>query len=709
MTPPIRTFDDRVVATVEEVDARQIIALLEVDAPHATAINAGLPIGFPRLNGLVLIPGESGATVCSISSIKIVRSPYPKRGSMQSDFALVDLPFPARTIRLIPLGTLYCHSDSSGTSYELKRGIDVFPSVGDLVLVPDRNQLRAIIEGDSQEGNRKKRALIGYNSTANWSPVYIDPDKIFGRHLAVLGNTGAGKSCSVTGLIRWSIDCAMNQLLNGSHLNARFIILDPNGEYSRAFRDLNNVVQVFEVKENRKENRNGQESHELQVPGWLWNAEEWAVFTNAALGVQRPILYEALRQLRAEIDLPDTLQTKIQGIYRRYNGIIQSAYSTGDFTKFPQRMDLLGVFKNVLSELRDLEAKDSNDIEMSSQIQSASELFERTVHGVMAGNHVKPFHVESIKKAIKSLHDLRQLAFQSEFSRSDRVSEDSPIKFNVRDLPRYIEALASAAQGRDLVQFVDSLNLRVRGILNSPVLSSVICPESQKYKNIGQWLSDILGEKDGAKKTVTIVDMSFIPSDTIHIIIAIFARLLFEGVQRYRRLNGNELPTVLVLDEAHIFVHRGLSDESSSGSGQLCSKIFERIAREGRKFGLGLVIASQRPSEISPTILSQCNSYLLHRIVNDRDQELVRRLVPDGLGEFLRELPSLPSRRAILLGSAVPVPTVVDVRELANNHRPHSPDPAFLDVWTGKAERTIDWNRISASWSERGDQASASR
>ncbi len=100
---------------------------------------------------------------------------------------------------------------------------------------------------------------------------------------------------------------------------------------------------------------------------------------------------------------------------------------------------------------------------------------------------------------------------------------------------------------------------------------------------------------------------------------------------------------MLVLDEAHTFVHRELTSETATAAGRTCCRMFERIAREGRKFGLGLVLASQRPSEISPTVLSQCNTFLLHRIVNDRDQDLVKRLVPDGLCDLLRELPSLPS------------------------------------------------------------------
>ncbi|WP_233349595.1 ATP-binding protein, partial [Vibrio cholerae] len=91
------------------------------------------------------------------------------------------------------------------------------------------------------------------------------------------------------------------------------------------------------------------------------------------------------------------------------------------------------------------------------------------------------------------------------------------------------------------------------------------------------------------------------------------------------------LPTSLVMEEAHNFIknYRNDSDEASASS--MCCQVFEKIAREGRKFGLGLVLSSQRPSELSSTVLSQCNTFLLHRITNDKDQEMVARLLPDGI------------------------------------------------------------------------------
>ena len=117
------------------------------------------------------------------------------------------------------------------------------------------------------------------------------------------------------------------------------------------------------------------------------------------------------------------------------------------------------------------------------------------------------------------------------------------------------------------------------------------------------------------------------PTEVVHIVTAVVARIVFESLQRYVKLNEVALPTVLVMEEAHTFIKRYREDVENQDAAAICCQVFERIAREGRKFGLGLVLSSQRPSELSPTVLSQCNTFLLHRINNDRDQELVHRFV----------------------------------------------------------------------------------
>ncbi len=214
------------------------------------------------------------------------------------------------------------------------------------------------------------------------------------------------------------------------------------------------------------------------------------------------------------------------------------------------------------------------------------------------------------------------------------------------------------------------------------------------------WLSKYIGS-DQEDSSITVIDLSLVPAEVVHIVTAVIARMVFEALQRYRKLDKNKktLPTVLVAEEAHTFIKRYKEDAENQNAAGICTQVFEKIAREGRKFGLGLLLSSQRPSELSPTVLSQCNSFLLHRISNDKDQELVNRLVPDNLRGLLRELPSLPSQHAILLGWAAELPILVRMNDLRKEEQPYSSDPAFCwDVWINKEERTVDWKQIADDW-----------
>jgi hypothetical protein len=222
--------------------------------------------------------------------------------------------------------------------------------------------------------------------------------------------------------------------------------------------------------------------------------------------------------------------------------------------------------------------------------------------------------------------------------------------------------------------------------------------------SLDQWLNEYIGENKNDRGCITIIDLSLVPSEVIHIVVAVIARIVFEALQRYRKLTRSTLPTVLVMEEAHTFISRYKEEAENQDVASVCCQVFERIAREGRKYGLGLVLSSQRPSGLSQTVLSQCNSFLLHRISNDRDQELIHRLVPDNLKGLLRELPSLPSQYAILLGWASELPVMVKMNDLPKSQQPHSDDPDFWNVWTGKDEngktvkRKADWKSVADDW-----------
>lgn len=694
MTPLVETVADRVIGAVEEVSADRILVRLDPDAPQATALNTGTPAGFPRINGYVLIPNEGGSTACVVSSVRIERQAFPKRKGMQQDFGLVDLPFPSRVMSLTPIGTLKARPVGDALSFHVQRGVDVFPSVGDPVLLPGVDQLRVIVEG---EDDVVRRIPVGHCPTAGRTPVHVDPDKLFGRHLAVLGNTGAGKSCSVAGLVRWSLDAAKTKRVaakRNSTPNARFIVLDPNGEYARAFRDAE--VRLFRVDP-------GTDAEALRVPAWLWNGAEWAAFTDAAPGAQRPVLFEALRRLRSGLGPPDKFETQVKGRIKRYRNRLKVLVQSGDHQQLGKREGVAEVLLNIHRDFEDLiQRPEGSDAALEAALKLVASRAQEVE--IDARGRVKPdgghWHNDFSEAALGTVAAALQAVAGAAGLVEDLsvTDEGTPIPFSVRELPDYVDALAADHSGRGIAQFVDTLNLRIRGLLSGGRLASVIQPSESNSITLEDWLGNYIGADQAENGPLAVVDLSLVPSEVIHIVVSVLARMVFEALQRYRRENEAELPTTLILEEAHTFVHRDLGGEFAPPAGRECARVFERIAREGRKFGLGLVLASQRPSEVSPTVLSQCNTFLLHRLVNDRDQDLVKRLVPDGLGSLLRELPSLPTRRAILLGWAVPAPILVEIREIPDEYRPHSPDPAFWEVWTGEQERKIDWPSIVRSW-----------
>lgn len=698
MTTPIERLAGLVIGSVESVAPDQVRVQIDLDAPHATALNTGAPSAFPRLNGYVLIPNEAGATVGYISWIGIERSPYPKRSGLK-DFGLIDLPFPLRKMSVSPLGTLTSSrcAKTGKALYELHRGVSAFPSVGDQVLIPTHDQVQAIVGANEPD----RRVQLGTSPMAGHAPVLVDPDKIFGRHLAVLGNTGSGKSCSVAGLIRWSLEAASKELAGGQHPNARFVVLDPNGEYARAFADMSDHVRIF---------RPGAAENPFVLPAWLWNSHEWSAVTDAQPGTQQPLLRQALRNLRAGKVAREPLQTTIVRqirLYRAKLNAFRADTSGASYTGFPGARNAGQTLQNfeaiVQSFIPQVEAAQQTPLQALANGLNQAINARRWVSANSSGfNDFSLLHFNPLVP----LCDAVEQQFPTVADEST-AGQDLPLPFDVSQLADMLDDLSSENQGNaNTANFIAYLTLRIRSLLADQALRSVVAPEDEI--KLEDWLETYIGADGAANGQVAVIDLSLVPSSVTHIVIAVLARLIFEASQRYRgrHAEGRALPTVLVLEEAHTFVRRGSRDEQDNVSASaLCREAFERIAREGRKFGLGLVLSSQRPSELSPTILAQCNTFLLHRIVNDSDQDLVRRLVPDNVGGLLRELPSLPSRQAILLGWATPIPVLIEVGELPVSQRPLSDDPDFWEVWSRKRERTIDWGGLSSDWA--GDAAAA--
>lgn len=680
---PFEQAESLRIGTVDFVSPDEIKVALDIEAPESVALNAGLPRPFPRVNGYLLIPVDDGYLVGQVEWLTVERSAFPKRRGMQ-DFGLVDLPYPMRRLSLNPLGML--RAQPNGAGYVFRRGANSLPSVGAPVRLPTEVQLRSIVES-----GERRRVKIGTSPLAGDAEVCVDPNRLFGRHLAVLGNTGSGKSCSVAGLIRWSLEQAQQARVEGVP-NARFIVLDPNGEYSRAFgNDPAIKARLFRVNPSDGE-------FALKVPLWFWNSAEWCSFTQASPKTQRPTLIHALRFARDGQSEPvaDTSH-EMRRFLRTLVTTIRIEQNAGSpWATFPRPKAFFEKLEKWKSGLEPELASFSGD-----QLAGLHELVDE-LEGLCAPRRVRYANPDFTRQEVQRLLAAASNA-HSVFggSESDTIPSDvdAPRPFEGASLLRGVEA---AAEMLNFSEHVETLLVRMRALLTNTRMKPIM--GSATDTTLDRWLADYIGSDGAANGTVSVIDLSLVPTEVVHVVTAVIARMVFEALQRYVKLNEVALPTVLVMEEAHTFIKRYKEDVENQGAAAVCCQVFERIAREGRKFGLGLVLSSQRPSELSPTVLSQCNTFLLHRISNDRDQELVHRLVPDNLKGLLRELPSLPSQSAILLGWASELPVLVRMNDLPKSQQPRSDDPEFWGVWVGKDEegnsvvRATDWERIATDW-----------
>jgi hypothetical protein len=196
-------------------------------------------------------------------------------------------------------------------------------------------------------------------------------------------------------------------------------------------------------------------------------------------------------------------------------------------------------------------------------------------------------------------------------------------------------------------------------------------------------------------KPISIVDVSGVPSDITSVVVAVLSRLVFD----YAIWSRNELqrPVLLICEEAHRYVP---SDKTSSG--QAVRKILERIAKEGRKYGVSLGLITQRPSDLAEGVLSQCGTIICMRLNNDRDQAFVKSAMPEGARGFLDVIPALRNRECIVCGEGVSIPIRVSFDDLERDRCPASSDPSFSDLWKQSGDEEAMVTRVVKRWRAQG-------
>lgn len=266
---------------------------------------------------------------------------------------------------------------------------------------------------------------------------------------------------------------------------------------------------------------------------------------------------------------------------------------------------------------------------------------------------------------------------------------DSPVPFRINILMEQLEAInaemVAGARGDKQGEFFGKL-ARMISRLENKITDRRLgfmfnCgDDALDFSWLEKFTDAMLGSsKENGKAGIKIIDFSEVPSDVLPLIVSLVARVTF-SVQQWTPSSLRH-PIALLCDEAHLYMpQRNMADSADDVS----LDIFERIAKEGRKYGVSLVVISQRPSEVNKTMLSQCSNFISMRLTNAEDQGVIKRLLPDSLGGFSDILPTLDTGEALVVGDASLLPSRIRIDE--PQHKPNSGTVNFWDEWQKEAK-----------------------
>ncbi|WEJ08559.1 ATP-binding protein [Sinorhizobium prairiense] len=301
--------------------------------------------------------------------------------------------------------------------------------------------------------------------------------------------------------------------------------------------------------------------------------------------------------------------------------------------------------------------------------------------------------ITEAKKAMLNHDEHRELL--------DNFTIDSPVPFNLDSVLKTLEELdgemVTGSSGRekqgDFHGKLSRLIARLEAKRSDRRLAFLFQPPSECMQM--DWLAKMVHRlvagrgAQHAKGGVKIIDFSEVPSDVLPLMVSLLAQIIFttslwtESLMRH--------PIAILCDEAHLYIPERTQADSG---GAVAVEIFERIAKEGRKYGIGLMVISQRPSEVNRTVLSQCNNVIAMRLTNGDDQSVIKRLLPDSLGSFGELLPVLDVGEALVVGDASLLPTRIRISEPSK--KPDSHTVAFWDRWCETEPKSDTANAVRA-------------
>lgn len=697
----------RIIGRVVSVDNYRVFIRIEDDLRGAYKNGIYDIYEIARINSYLIIPVGFDRVVALITRVTMT-----EEMELEKTTSSISLPSSARYISATMLGTIA----KNGERESFVKGVYNFPSLDNPVWYVTEKDLEHIFDNSLRSDDTRREKIdyandfylpIGTSPAFQGYKVKICPDQFFVKHAAILGNTGSGKSCTLTSILR----NLFRYDFNGNVLeNAHIVIFDTNGEYKEAFLPKDGSKEAELAKINA--HYYGGDG-EVKVPYWFMNGEDFRTLLKPSDGVQMPVLNRAIGLAKSESDpqkysnsqehSPDWL-TEVEA--NHLSAIVEYAKSGTDWFKAQSLGTSYAAFKNKLPET----FRDRLSFEKYGQVPPPDIIMDMTTF-------LSDYYQRNVSITI-----------------SKERSIDLPIWFSYRELcTKFLDAAISleSMTNTRIAEYVSTLRLRMNSFLNDrriavplmlgddrvakqDVLAHFIAfllgdygkcfgAEEKPTDSNSDFITSYVGKTQKQQTSshthqITIVDMSQLPYEVLGMVAALIGRLIFEFIVHFLPEIRGSGPVVIVLEEAQNYI---AEDRDS-----VARKVFERIAREGRKYGVSLIISSQRPSEISRTILSQCNSFVIHRLQNPDDQKYVRGLVSSANADLLEQLPIIPQQHAIITGDCVRMPVLVRIDDVSPT--PNSNNPKYVENWfNGKGVQPNLYKETCERWLEKRQEVGA--
>ena len=522
-------------------------------------------------------------------------------------------------------------------------GIVRKPTLASKLRLINKDEL-AIIIGSTGTGN----FLIGGSVLYNGYPILVSTNDFFSNHLAIFGNTGSGKSCGVARIMQ-----NLFSTPNFVPYNANFLFFDSYGEYHTAFQDIGKLNPNYNFKFFGT-NNNLEADKQIRIPLWLLNMDDYALLLDATHHSQLQIIERMLQIVNVFSGDPE--QAK-----RYKNHLIAKAI-----------MDIL--YTNQTS------ASKRNDVfDLIATCNTKEFSLETQVQGVGYVRSFRNCFMIDTKGNFPELNLLTEYVSGFIDDEYDKLEHKTPGFYTLEDLENALNfTLISEGMLRNQSLYDDAILLKVRmhSLVNGDYARFFRYPE---YVTLENYVASLVATNDGKAQIVNFnldeVDDSFAKSLT-----KIYARLLFVFTKKLG--NRASVPFHIVLEESHRYV------QNDNDRFLLGYNIFERIAKEGRKYGIILDLISQRPVELSETVLSQCSNFLIFKMTHPRDIEYISKMLPNISADIIEKQKSLQPGTCVAFGKSFKVPMIIKLK--MPDPEPQSGNCDVVDRWQIRVSQQVE-------------------